>query len=373
MPRFIGFDAHKSYAYVVELGGDRQLNYRVALPGGLTDFKQRLDSECQIVIEASTSTFRLVDELAPHVGRVVVSDPAQTRGAVSHVATTDRNAAEALARLLASDFVRPVWVPPREIRSLRSLVELRNRLAGLRTISVNRIRALLRQELVPGRIALTEAVVQERLCDDPTLEVFCSSLFRFRDLVKKECERVDDALRSWCRKSEDARLLMSIPGVGPLVATCLVAQVGDIKRFDSPRKLCSYAGLVPKVYISGQSQRSGGISKKGRSSLRWAMSIAVMSATQVDGPFKELKEKLCLRKPKGVAMVACARKLLEMVWRVWTKRQPYADQNEQRYARKLAALDRSVGRKGLRKRDLDAPLPTKVERERTTPTPSQVK
>ena len=73
------------------------------------------------------------------------------------------------------------------------------------------------------------------------------------------------------------------------------------------------------------------------------MSIAVMSATQVDGPFKELKERLCRRKPKGVAMVACARKLLTVVWRVWTKRQPYADQNEQRYARKLAELDRRYG------------------------------
>ena len=339
MPRFIGFDAHKSYAYVVELREDKQLNYRVAIPGGLSDFKQRLDSECQLVIEASTSTFRLVEELAPYAGKVVVADPAQTRGAISHPAITDRNAAEALARLLASDFVRPVWVPPREIRSLRSLVELRNRLVELRTTAKNRLRALLRQELFAGRIALTEEAVQMQLAHDPILAIFCNSLFRFRALVTKECERIDDALRLYSRDSEDARLLMSIPGVGPLVAACLVAQIGDIARFDSPRKLCSYAGLVPRVHISGQTCRSGRISRRGRSSLRWAMSIAAMSATKVE-PFKTHKENLCRRKPKGVAMVACARKLLTIVWRVWKKRQPYSSLSEQLYARKLAALDR---------------------------------
>ncbi|MBI3924591.1 MAG: IS110 family transposase [Armatimonadetes bacterium] len=78
-----------------------------------------------------------------------------------------------------------------------------------------------------------------------------------------------------------------IPGIGPLVAAVVVAQVGDIRRFDSPRKLCSYAGLVPKVHNSGQTRRSGGITRTGRRSLRWAMGLAAMSATRCDGPFKE--------------------------------------------------------------------------------------
>lgn len=341
MPRYIGFDAHKTYAYVVELREDKRLDYRVALPGGLPEFKQKLDSDCQLVIEASTNTFRLVDELAPHVGKIVVANPIQTRGAVSRAATTDRNAAEALARLLASDFVRPVWVPPQEIRSLRSLVELRVRLARVRTASANRLRALLRQELVAGRPALEEGTVRALISDDPSLQAYCRSLFRVRNLFKEECERVDAALRSWSGRSEDARLLMSIPGIGPLVAACLVAQVGDVKRFDSPGKLCSYAGLVPRVHMSGQSHRSGGITKAGRRSLRWAMGIAAMSATKVDGPIKDFKERLCQRRSKGVARVACARKLLTVVWRVWTTRQPFVDQDGQRYARKLARLDRA--------------------------------
>lgn len=344
MIRFVGFDTHKSYGYVVELreGGDR-LDYRVGLPGGLEAFKLRLGPDVHLVMEASTSTFRLADELEPHVGRLVVADAAQTRGAISKAATTDRNAAEALARLLASDFVRPVWVPPPDIRYLRNLVELRVKLARTRTAAANRLRALLRQELVasgPGRPKLVEATVKEQLREDASLQAYCSSLFRLQQQIAEECACLDETLKAWSRRSQDARLLMSVPGVGPLVAVCLVAQIGDIKRFASPGKLCSYAGLVPRVHESGQSRRSGGITRMGRRSLRWAMSMAAMSASNLDGPFKAFKSQLCERRPRGVAMVACARKMLAAVWRVWTSGVPYQDQDEQRHARKLAQLDR---------------------------------
>ena len=338
MARFIGFDAHKSYAYVVELRDGQLQEYRVAIPGGLAKFKERLDSTAQLVLEASTNSFRLADELRPHVGKLVVADPAQTRGASSGAATTDRSSAEALARLLASDFVRPVWVPPQEIRSLRNLIELRVKLARFRVGATNRLRALSRQELAPeGK--LKEAELKAEIPQDDTMQEFCSALFRLGTAFEEESARLDAIFREWCRTSKDARLLMSIPGVGPLVAACIVAQVGDITRFSSPGKLCAYAGLVPRVHSSGQSHRSGGITKAGRRSLRWAMGLAAMSASRVDDSVKQFKEKLSERRPKAVAMTACARKLLVAVWHVWSRNIPYKG-SEERHAMKLKRLDR---------------------------------
>ena len=343
MGRFIGFDAHKSYGYVVELRDGQKQEYRVAIPGGLDDFIERLDPSAQLVLEASTNSFKLADKLAPHVGRLVVSDPAQTRGAASCAANTDKSSAEALARLLASDFVRPVWIPPQEIRNLRNVVELRVKLARMRVGATNRLRALMRQELIssgPGRPRLVEEVVTKQVGQDPTMQAFCSTLFRLRDQVEKESAELDRVLHDWSRKSAPARLLMSIPGIGPVVAACVVAQVGDIKRFASSGKLCSYAGLVPRVHASGESRRSGGITRAGRRSLRWAMGLAAMACSRVDGPVKTFKEKLCERRPKAVAMTACARKLLALAWHVWTSGKPYNDQDQDRYARKLKRLDR---------------------------------
>lgn len=337
MARFIGFDAHKSYAYVVELRDGRRQEYRVTIPGGLAAFKERLDPTAQLVLEASTNSFRLADELRPYVGKLVVADPTQTRGASSGAATTDRSSAEALARLLSSDFVRPVWIPPQEIRSLRNLVELRVKLARFRVGATNRIRALARQELAEDKLA--EEELKAVIPQDIAMQEYCSALFRLGVAFRTESDQLDVIFHRWCRSSKEARLLMSIPGVGPLVAACIVAQVGDIKRFSSPGKLCAYAGLVPKVHSSGQSHRSGGITKAGRRSLRWAMGLAAMSASRVDDTLKQFKEKLSERRPKAVAMTACARKILVAVWHVWSRDTPYRD-SEQRHAAKLKRLDR---------------------------------
>lgn len=347
MTRWIGFDAHKTYAHVVELCEGKRLDYRVSLPFGLDEFKQRLDEDVHLVIEASTNSFRLADELTPHVGRLVVAHPAQTRGAVSHAANTDRHAAEALARLLASDFVREVWVPPPGIRHLRSLVELRITLSGLRISGINRLRAMLRQELIAtkGRERLVESRVRAQIPRDPHVQAYSCSLFAFKDFFEKEIARIDRLLHTWSRGSEEARLLMSIPGIGALTAACVVAQIGDIRRFETPARLCSYAGLVPRVHESGTVRRSGGITRAGRRSLRWAMGIAAMCATRLEGPFKQFKEKLCERRPRGVALTACARKLLTVVWHVWATRRPFQDQDPRRYTRKLSSLAKTTKRK----------------------------
>jgi len=372
MGRFIGFDAHKSYAYVVELRDGQRLEYRVAIPGGLEGFKERLDPSAQLVLEASTNSFRIADELAPHCGRLVVADPAQTRGAACKAANTDRSSAEALARLLASDFVRPVWVPPPAIRSLRNLVEFRLKLARMRVGATNRLRALLIQELVaagPGRPKLVEEEVKAKIDQESILQAYCCSLFRAKDALEKESDEVDVVLHEWSRNSQDARLLMSIPGIGPLVAACVVAQVGDIKRFDSASKLCSYAGLVPRVHSSGQSYRSGGITRSGRCSLRWAMGMAAMSSSRVEGPLKKFRDDLSQRRPKAVAMTACARKILTLVWHVWTTGKPYkvkdddGDKDEQRHVRKLRILDRAASGRRRSKKDAREPVDPARSRE----------
>ena len=340
MARFIGFDAHRTYAYVVELRDGKRQEYRVELPDGLGDFKLRLDPSAQLVLEASTGSFRLADEIRPHVGRLVVADSIQTRGAVSGAAITDRSAAEALAKLLASDFVREVWVPPLEIRSLRNLVEIRVKLARMRGAATNRLRALLAQELLPGlpkKTDWSEEAILAMIGSERGLRDYCSQLCRIRSFLEVELETLDARLRSWSRNSKEARLLMSIPGIGPIVAACICIQIGDVKRFTSPGKLCSYAGLVPRVHDSGQTRRSGSITRAGRRCLRWAASVAAITAVRLDGPFRQFKDRLSERRPKGVALTACARKILVAVWKVWISGKPFIGQ-EERHARKLKVL-----------------------------------
>jgi transposase len=120
-----------------------------------------------------------------------------------------------------------------------------------------------------------------------------------------------------------------------VVASALLAQIGDIARFAAPGHLCSYAGLVPRVQMSGTIHRRGRITRAGRSTLRWAVSIAAMNAIRLPGPLRDFKQRLQERRPRGVAMTAAARKFLVIVWRILTYREPYRETAPDTINRKL--------------------------------------
>lgn len=356
--RFLGIDAHKHYLVVAVLvNGDVVERFRIELPHELELLQQRLQPEDHLVTEASTNSFRLHDELAPHVARFVVAHPAQTRGAAAHAAKTDQRCAETLARLLAAGFTREVWVPPPAVRSLRHLVEQRRHLSHLRGAASQRVRAIMQQELLePFRGSVFNdknlGFLEGALARDPQLRRCIASQAFTRDALDREIQALDRELAHWCKRSEDAQLLLTAPGVGPVVASTLLAQIGDIARFESPSHLCSYAGLVPRVQISGMTNRRGRITRAGRSTLRWAVSIAAMNATRVPGPLRDFKLRLQERRPKGVAMTAAARKFLVIVWRILAYREPYRDSPPDRIKRKL---HRSLNWGKSRKRKMQEP------------------
>ncbi len=339
--RFLGIDSHKHYLVVAVLEhGQVVERLRVELPHELESFRLKLRPEDHLVVEATSNAFRLHDELGPDVDRFVVAHPAQTRGAAAHAAKTDNRCAETLARLLAAGFTREVWVPPPAVRSLRHLVEQRVHLSRLRGAASQRVRAVMQQEILePFRGSVFNdknlGFLAGALARDPHLRRCYSSLTLTRDALDREIRALDQHLAEWCQNSEEARLLMTAPGVGPVVASTLIAQIGDIRRFTSPSHLCSYAGLVPRVEMSGQTNRRGPITRAGRNTLRWAVSIAAMNAIRLPGPLRDFKLRLQERRPKGVAMTATARKFLVIVWKILAHGEPYRDAPADRTKRKL--------------------------------------
>lgn len=137
-----------------------------------------------------------------------------------------------------------------------------------------------------------------------------------------QIDRIEDQLSAWCRRNEASRRLMSIPGVGLITATALVAAIGDAGQFRSGRHMAAWMGLVPRQYSSGGKDKLGGISKRGdgylrrllvhgaRAAIRWQQSGAVSSAW-LDG--------LLARRPKNVALVAMANKTARIAWAIMTR------------------------------------------------------
>jgi len=140
----------------------------------------------------------------------------------------------------------------------------------------------------------------------------------------------------------EAKLLMTIPGIDYYSAMTILGEIGDIARFSSPKKLVSYAGLAPRMRESGNSSIKGGISKEGSSVLRWILVSAVHSILRCrkgNGRLKKFYLHLIRRrKPKQVAVVATAKKLLRIIYAMLTEGEKYREGDDLLAYRKIRRM-----------------------------------
>jgi hypothetical protein len=144
--------------------------------------------------------------------------------------------------------------------------------------------------------------------------------------------------------------IMSLPGFGMITAMTVLAAIGEIGRFETPKKLASYSGLTPGLEQSGSKHRGKGITKEGRRELRWALVEAAQQAVKSDRLLKRRFDELQKRMHRNQALVAIARHLLELIWYVLTRRQPYRGFTQERIAYKYLTWAWHVnaeGRNGL--------------------------
>ena len=240
---------------------------------------------------------------------------------------TDRDDALKLARLAAIGELQPVQVPPKAVRQRKSLISLRRRLVGERVRGQNRMRGLLVGQgisVVRGAKTWTEAGLAELAAHaKPIQECGCEELWRgeldlllrrHRELVAQinEIERKLDELG---RADPVTEIVSSVPGVGPRTAEVIATHIGDGSRFRSSDEVSAYAGLVPRQYQSGETDRRGRITKRGPSMLRSALVECAWCSLRYNRWSRETWQRLVasgLSKKK--AIVALARKLLVKCW-----------------------------------------------------------
>jgi len=135
--------------------------------------------------------------------------------------------------------------------------------------------------------------------------------------ITAEIGAIEKRIHAWHRSCEQSRRLAEIPGIGPIVATALVAEVGDWKAFSSGRNLAAWIGLVPRQHSTGGKERLGGISKQGNRYLRWLLvtgAMAVIRYARQRGTKRLWLARIMERRPIRVAAVALANKIARMAW-----------------------------------------------------------
>jgi transposase len=330
MGRVIGLDISKHSAEVALLEpGTSSCRRRrfAATASGIRAFADKLGPDDSVVLESCTNAFAFHRLLCQHAGKVVVSNPLKTRVIAEAKVKTDKVDAEILARLLAADFLPPVWVPDPFTDQLRHWVNHRQGLVTQRTQGKNRIHAILHRNLITADVSdlfgkAGRAFLAKVELPDPERKLLEADL-RTIDFLETEILAAEKSLAEAVHQDEQIRRLLTIPGIALTSAAGLKAAIGDIHRFRAPANLVSYFGLNPAVYQSGLKAYTGHISRRGRSHARAVCVEAAHQLVRVPGPFHAFFVRLRRRKAYNVAITAVARKLVVLVWHMLTKNEDY--------------------------------------------------
>jgi transposase len=287
--------------------------------------------EVSAAIESMTGARFVHDSLEFHGWDVAIADAAKVKGIAPLAAKTDKIDARVLAELARRDLVPEIWLPDPSVRAERERARFRLHLIRHRTALKNRIHATLMTFGHPvsvtdlfgetGRELLTALALPE-----PWDRTLTTSL-RMVDALTAQIDACERDLAKLGADHPSIRLLLSVPGIGTVLAYTIASEIGDITRFSSPKKLAGYTGLCPLVRQSGNRDVRGPLAKNGPKYLRWALIEAAIHAARhpvYRERYERMEERLGRQRGAKVARVDLARQLAEAIWHVLTKREPFA-------------------------------------------------
>lgn len=254
-----------------------------------------------------------------------VGDAARIRAAEVRKQKTDRRDAELILKLMLEARFPRIWLPSEEERDVRQLLMDRHHRMRRRTQVKNQLQSLaLNQGMQKGR-TLWSAAGMQQLRELPMMEHAArrrDALLRTVGELDAQIAELDVLVRRQAEGREDARRLMTHPGVGPQTALATVLTLGDVSRFENAGKVASYLGLIPGEYSSGNKQRLGHISKQGSSLMRFLLVEAGQTAVRGDEQLRRAYARLAAKKNRAVAKVMVARRLaVRLYWMLrneWT-------------------------------------------------------
>lgn len=327
MVKYIGFDmdCNKTVACVVESG---KKDYFQTLGSDIASMQKFLKAqrspgtELWLCFEISGSAGFIYDSLEGYADIIKVANPYKATWIYRTAKKNDFLDARKLAVLMSIGELPEVYMPSKEIRQWRSLINHRKKLVDGACQLKNRIRAIIKsQGLNRGcytgglwtkrnRIWLKSLYDNQMGFDYWRLELsnFISSLESLEHQIFNTTAYLDRKLES----EPGAKLLTSIPGVGPRTAEAILAYTDDISRFGNYKKYCSYFGLTPKLDQSGMTTRLGHISKQGPAVVRWVLCESSWKVVRYVPAMKRFYERVMAgqKSRKKIAIVAVCRKMV---------------------------------------------------------------
>ena len=344
-PCALGWDNHRKFSKVSLMEQTPEGEIRVVERARLEhDDRQamrawlsHLDPEIPVALEA-TFGWPWVADLLQELGHPVhLAHPPVVRALAKHEAKTDRCDGDRLGKFQLRGILPESYLAPPEVRQRRERTRYRMALSALRTAVKNRAQAILHRHGILHDFSDLFGKAGRRFLDDLALpegsRQALNGYLRLLDTLTLLIHEVEQWMVENLEADEIVRLLMTIPGIGLILAHVIRAEIGEIERFPTFRHLASYGGLAPMSDDTAGREGPRHCSSACNHILRWAFIEAVHGVQRTKGPRGFRLRRLCARlcgsgRPKGrksSAKVAVAHQLSKLVYVVWTKRAPYTD------------------------------------------------
>jgi transposase len=282
-------------------------------------------------IESMNGARFVHDRLELHGWQVEIADAQKVKGLAPLACKTDRIDAWVLAELARRDLVPAIWLPDPRVRAERERARWRLHLVRHRSALKQRVHAVLLTHGKPCPVSDLFGLRGRQLLaglglPEPWQATIEASL-RLIDQLEHEIGECEAELRRLGADHQYVPLLCTVPGIGWVLAYTIAAEIGDITRFASPRKLAGYSGLCPRVYQSGERDLRGPLSKQGPRYLRWALVEAATHACTHHAyrdRYQQTKARIGKQRGAKVAQIDLARRLSEAIWHILSRGEPFA-------------------------------------------------
>lgn len=332
---FIGIDYHKKYSvwHAVDAAGTDLGKGRIEhhSPHDFATLVKRWPNP-RIVFEASMNWHWLYEVLEQSMPsqHLMLANPFKTRIIAEAQVKTDRIDARILALLLRAGLISAVHIPCKETRQRKEVLRQRCFFVRQRTMLRNRIHRLLGAQHDLKLPQCSDLFGRKGMGFLEKLELAAPAgllLKQQLDMLKNVQTRIKEdeaALEQMMSTTDSQKRVLSLPGMGPILAAVVVSEIDDISRFNSAQKLCGYIGLCPSTSSSGGKTYNGKLMKHCNKWLRWAFVEAAWVAMGCDSYFGDLyKRKRAAGKKANTAILCVARRMARITWQLLTQERSY--------------------------------------------------
>ena len=320
--QYVGIDLHRRRSVIVRMDGEGEVLECVRIENSVPALVEQVAKAghgAPVAVEATYGWYWAVDALTEAGFEVTLAHPRGVASMQGRRAKTDKLDATELADLLRLGRLATAWIAPPEIRELRELVRYRHKLVGDRAAVKASIHAVLGKCGVIPEISDIFGPVGSKMLDALVLpEPYGSrvaSQRRILAMLSGEIAGLEVETVRRLKDNPEYRALLTINGVGPVMAAIFVAEIGDVHRFATADQLACWTGLTTRVDSSDRKTRYGHVSKQGSRLLRWA---AVEGCQRAREPYLAGKRRDIIarrgKRAQHIATVAAARHMMKVVY-----------------------------------------------------------